>query len=121
MKNLQEQLFQAQKMEAVGTLAGGVAHDFNNILMAIQGNASLMLMGIDPDNPYYKRLRTIEQSVESGADLTRQLLGFAREGKYEPRPVDINKFIDKTSSLFGRTKKKSRSIKNSKRISGLLR
>jgi two-component system, cell cycle sensor histidine kinase and response regulator CckA len=105
MRNLQEQLFQAQKMEAVGTLAGGVAHDFNNILMAIQGNASLMLMGIDPDNPYYKRLRTIEQSVESGADLTRQLLGFAREGKYEPRPVDINKFIDKTSSLFGRTKK----------------
>ncbi|MBN1227566.1 MAG: PAS domain S-box protein [Deltaproteobacteria bacterium] len=105
MKNLQEQLFQAQKMEAIGTLAGGVAHDFNNILMAIQGNASLMLMGIDSDNPYYKRLRTIEQSVESGADLTRQLLGFAREGKYEPRPVDINRFIDKTSSLFGRTKK----------------
>lgn len=105
MKDLQEQLFQAQKMEAIGTLAGGVAHDFNNLLMAIQGNASLMLMGIDSSNPHYKRLKTIEQSVESGADFTRQLLGFAGEGKYEARPVDINKFIDGTSVMFGRTKK----------------
>ncbi len=105
MNDLQEQLFQAQKMEAIGTLAGGVAHDFNNLLMAIQGNASLMLMGIDSSNPYYKRLKTIEQSVDSGADLTRQLLGFAREGKYETRPVDMNKFVDKTSAMFGRTKK----------------
>ena len=105
MKDLQEQLYQAQKMEAIGTLAGGVAHDFNNLLMAIQGNASLMLMSIDSNNPHYKRLKTIEQSVENGADLTRQLLGFAREGKYEARSVDMNKFIDKTSTMFGRTKK----------------
>ena len=76
-KKLENQLFYAQKMEAVGTLAGGIAHDFNNLLMGIQGNISLMLLDIKPDHLHYERLHDMEQHVHSGADLTKQLLGFA--------------------------------------------
>jgi len=77
---LLEQLHQAQKIEALGTLAGGFAHNFNNLLMAIMGNASLMRLDIDPDHPNYERLKNIEKSVQSGSKLTSQLLGYAREG-----------------------------------------
>ncbi|HMK48615.1 MAG TPA: PAS domain S-box protein, partial [Thermodesulfovibrionales bacterium] len=104
-KKLEEQLFNAQKMEAIGTLAGGVAHDFNNLLMGILGYTSLMLMKTDTSHPSYQKLKTIERLVESGADLTRQLLGFARGGKYEVKPVNINDLIVKTAEIFGRTKK----------------
>ena len=102
---LEERLQQADKMEAIGTLAGGIAHDFNNLLMGIQGYASMTLMNIDPANPNYERLKNIEQQVQSGADLTSQLLGFARGGRYEVKPSNINEIIEKTSSMFGRTKK----------------
>jgi CheY-like chemotaxis protein len=95
-------------MEAVGTLAGGIAHDFNNLLMGIQGYASLMLMNIDGSHPHYERLRIIEEYVESGADLTRQLLAFARGGKYEIKPANLNEIVEKSSILFGRTKKEIR-------------
>jgi two-component system cell cycle sensor histidine kinase/response regulator CckA len=104
-KRLESQLVQAQKMEAIGTLAGGIAHDFNNLLMGIQGHASLMLMDIDAAHPHYGRLHGIQDQVQSGANLTRQLLGFARGGRYEIKPTDINQLIRKTSSMFGRTKK----------------
>jgi two-component system, cell cycle sensor histidine kinase and response regulator CckA len=104
-KRLESQLQQAQKMEAVGTLAGGIAHDFNNLLMAIQGYTSLMLLKIDSNHPHYQKLKSIEQYIESGAELTKQLLGFARGGKYDVRPVDINELVEKTVTLFGRTKK----------------
>jgi len=107
-KRLEAQLLQAQKMEAIGTLAGGIAHDFNNLLMAIQGNTSLMSIGMETDHPYHKRIKHIEQCVQSGSDLTRQLLGFARGGKYEIKPTDINYIIQKTSELFGQTKKEIR-------------
>ena len=96
---------QAQKMEAVGTLAGGIAHDLNNLLMGIQGNLSLILADIDPDHIFHKRLKNIEQFVESGSNLTRQLLGFARGGKYDVKPTDLNEIINKSSIMFGRTKK----------------
>ncbi|TSA45490.1 MAG: response regulator, partial [Deltaproteobacteria bacterium] len=102
---LQERLRQADKMESIGTLAGGIAHDFNNLLMGIQGHASLTLLDLDPSHPHYERLKSIEEQVQSGADLTRQLLGFAREGRYEVKPADMNDIINKTSSMFGRTKK----------------
>ena len=102
---LQERLQQADKMESIGTLAGGIAHDFNNMLMGIQGYASLLLMNLDPSHPNYERLTRIEELVQNGADLTKQLLGFARGGRYEVKPTDMNDVIEKTSSLFGRTKK----------------
>ncbi|MCX5819456.1 MAG: PAS domain S-box protein [Deltaproteobacteria bacterium] len=104
-KLLESQLLQARKLEAVGTLAGGVAHDFNNILMGIQGYASLMMLDLDTHHPHYERLKQIEEQVQSATDLTKQLLGFARGGRYEMRTADMNEIIRKTSSIFGRTKK----------------
>jgi len=80
-KRLEAQLQHAQRMESIGTLAGGVAHDFNNLLMAVQGNASLILLNKDSDHPDYKKIKNIEKQVQRGASLTKQLLGFARGGK----------------------------------------
>jgi len=104
-KHLEAQLQQALKMEAMGTLAGGIAHDFNNLLMAIQGRASIMLMNKASSHPDFRHLKGIEENIESAADLTRQLLGFARGGKYEIRPTDLNELIKKQNRMFGRTKK----------------
>ena len=98
-KNLESQLIQAQKMEAIGTLAGGIAHNFNNLLMGIQGNTSLMLLDTPSDHPHYERLTTIEKSVRSGSKLTSQLLGYARGGRYEIKPISINHIITETSNL----------------------
>ena len=102
---LASKLRQAQKMESIGTLAGGIAHDFNNLLMGIQGNASLILLGLDVGHPYYEKLKSIEEYVKSGADLTRQLLGFARGGKYEVKSTNLNNLIMNHNRMFGRTKK----------------
>jgi two-component system, cell cycle sensor histidine kinase and response regulator CckA len=104
-QKLHERLQHAHKMESIGTLAGGIAHDFNNLLMGIQGCASLMMLDLDPSHPHYERLKQIEEQVNSGASLTGQLLGFARGGRYEVKPTDINDLIKRTSSMFGRTKK----------------
>ena len=104
-KRLQTQLHQAQKMEAIGTLAGGIAHDFNNLLMGIQGNASLMLLETDPETARYDRLKNIERQVEMGSKLTSQLLGYARKGRYEVKPTNLNKLIEGLSETFGRTRK----------------
>ncbi|MFZ0726883.1 MAG: PAS domain S-box protein [Desulfobacterales bacterium] len=105
---LEKQLIQAQKMEAIGNLAGGIAHDFNNILMGMQGNASLMLLTIDGDHPHYKKVKAIERYVASGAALTRQLLGFARGGKYEVKTTRLDELVRRTARMFGRTKKEIR-------------
>jgi len=102
---LESQVQQAHKMEAIGTLAGGIAHDFNNLLMGILGNATLTLMNLDPDHPGHDRMKNIEKYVQSGADLTRQLLGFARGGKFEVKPINLNDLIQRTSEMFGRAKK----------------
>ena len=107
-RKLEAQLQMAQKMEAIGTLAGGIAHDFNNILMGIQGNASLLEMRLDANHPGRDKIKNIEKYVESGTELSRQLLGFARRGKYNVKASDINDIIDKTSSMFARTRKEIR-------------
>jgi len=104
-KRLEAQFQQAQKMEAIGTLAGGIAHDFNNLLMGTQGNISLMLLDIDSSHPHYERLKSIEKQIQSGSKLTSLLLGYARKGKYEVKPVDLNQLVEETSDTFGRTRK----------------
>jgi PAS domain S-box-containing protein len=104
-KRLESQLLQAQKMEAIGTLAGGIGHDFNNLLMSIQGRTSLMLMETDDSHHHLEHLESIEEYVKSAADLTRQLLGIARGGKYEVKATDLNDLIKKSSRMFRRTKK----------------
>jgi PAS domain S-box-containing protein len=104
-KRIESQLIQAQKLEAIGTLAGGMAHNFNNILMGIQGYASLMLMSLKEDHPHYDRLKNIEEQIKSGAGLTQQLLGFARGGKYETKSLDINQVLSQSAALFGKARK----------------
>ena len=107
-KRLEVQLLHAQKMEAIGTLAGGIAHNFNNILMGIQGRTSLMMMGRDPSHPDCEHLLGIEEYVRSAAGLTKDLLGFARGGKYEVKPTDMNALIKHENRIFGRTKREIR-------------
>jgi len=104
-KQLEAQLQHAAKIETIGTLAGGIAHDFNNLLMGIQGNVSLMLMNMDPTQPYYERLKNIEKQIQSGARLTSHLLGYARKGRYEVKALDLNQLVEETSDTFGRTRK----------------
>ena len=104
-KRLEAQLQQAQKLKSLGTLAGGIAHDFNNLLMGIQGRTSLMALDTSSFHPHYEHLREIEKYVISAAELTKQLLGFARGGKYEVKPTDLNHLIAQNSQMFGRTKK----------------
>jgi len=104
-KRIEAKLEQAQKMEAIGTLASGIAHHFNNLLMGIQGNASLMRLALDSSFSEYEKLRNIEQYVQEGTELTKQLLGVAREGKYEVKPTDLNDIVRDSSQMFGHTKK----------------
>ncbi len=99
------QLQRAQRLEAIGTLAGGVAHDFNNLLMGIQGTVGLLLDDLPMQHPQAGRLEEIEGYLQRAVELTNRLLGFAREGKYEIQPIDINRLVDHTVALFGRTKK----------------
>jgi two-component system cell cycle sensor histidine kinase/response regulator CckA len=104
-KRMEAQFLQAQKMEAIGNLAGGIAHDFNNLLTIIQGNASLMLLDVDSSHPHYEMLLSIVKQVQSGSRLTKQLLGYARKGKYDVRPFQLNQLVEETSKTFGRTRK----------------
>ena len=104
-KKLQEQFIQAQKFEAIGTLAGGIAHDFNNLLMGIQGRASLLQSELTSDASQLEHVQAIETYVKSASQLTQQLLGFARGGKYEVKPVDLNDLVRHTAIMFGRTRK----------------
>ena len=92
-EKLQAQLQQAQKMEAVGRLAGGVAHDFNNMLGVIIGHADMILEEMDPEQPSYANLTEIRKAGSRSADLTRQLLAFARKQTVSPKVIDLNKAV----------------------------
>jgi PAS domain S-box-containing protein len=104
-QRLQADLFQAQKMESIGTLAGGIAHDFNNLLMGISGNMELMEMDIEKGAKLAPRIGKVSSLVERGSELTSQLLGFARKGKYDAKPISLEGLVSETSSMFSRMRK----------------
>jgi signal transduction histidine kinase/CheY-like chemotaxis protein len=104
-RRLEAQLQHAQRMEAIGTLAGGIAHNFNNLLMGIRGHLSLMSLDADGGDAVRERLKKMDKLVESGTQLTSHLLGYAREGRYEVTTINLNKTVMETSDTFGMTKK----------------
>lgn len=99
---LQEQLLQAQKMESIGRLAGGVAHDFNNMLAVILGRVDLMRMKSSDDDPRAADLEEIEKAARRSAELTRQLLAFARRQNIAPKVLDLNQAVEGTLSMLRR-------------------
>jgi len=111
-KTLEKQLRQSQKMEAIGTLAGGIAHNFNNLLMGIQGRSSLMLLDTAEYDPFREHLHGIEALVKEASGLTKQLLGYARGGKYDPVPTDVNALVSKNLHMFASTRKEIEIVEN---------
>ncbi|MGA1869113.1 MAG: response regulator [bacterium] len=103
-RKLEEQLFYAEKMKAIGTLAGGSAHDYNNILMVIREAVSLMSLDIDSQHPHYKYLKTIEREIKKGSEITKQLLGFARGDTYKPKPINITTLVKESFHIFNHMK-----------------
>ena len=101
-EKLKAQLLQSQKLESVARLAGGIAHDFNNMLTVIQGHTDLALMHMQPDNPCLHRFLAIRDIVERSADLTRQLLAFARQQTIAPRILDVNKTVESMLAILRR-------------------
>ena len=99
---LQAQLQQAQKMESVGRLAGGVAHDFNNMLGVILGHAEMAMEQVDAVHPLYESLTEIHRSAKRSADLTRQLLAFARKQTVAPKVLDLNETLAGLLSMLRR-------------------
>ncbi len=101
-KKLEEQLRQAQKMESIGRLAGGVAHDFNNMLTVILGRAEMALNETDPDRAIYADLAEIRKAATRSAELTKQLLAFARKQQITPAVLDINTAISSALEMLQR-------------------
>jgi len=101
-ETLQAQLSQAQKMESVGRLAGGVAHDFNNMLGVILGNVELVLDRIGPDDPLHADLEEIRKAAQRSADFTRQLLAFARKQTIAPKVLDLNDTVEGMLNMLRR-------------------
>jgi signal transduction histidine kinase/CheY-like chemotaxis protein len=99
-KKLEQQLLQAQKMEAIGQFAGGIAHDFNNILTAIIGYGSLVKIKIKGEGPLVKYIDNILTSAERAANLTKSLLTFTRKQVIDPKPTDINEVILSAEKLL---------------------
>ena len=101
-KQLEQQLWQSQKMDALGSLAGGVAHDFNNVLTAILGYADLVLLDLPADSPHRKDLDEISRAAQRAGDLTRQLLTFSRRQPIEPRVLNLNDVVADTDKMLRR-------------------
>jgi len=102
-QELQEQLFQAQKMEVIGTLAAGVAHDFNNLLQAIRGHANLALMQAEVGSPLQKGLEKIDLAATRAAEITKQLLSFSRVSELRSTVLDLNEVVKEATQLLRRT------------------
>ena len=101
-KQLEQQVRLAQKLEAVGTLAGGVAHDFNNVLAGIRASVDLAALELDPAEPAYAELQEIGGMVDRGASLTRQLLAFSRRQVLEAQPLDLSDLVAGTLKMLER-------------------
>jgi two-component system, cell cycle sensor histidine kinase and response regulator CckA len=101
-EKLQAQLIQAQKMESVGRLAGGVAHDFNNMLGVILGHTELAMNRLDPEHPLFVSLQHIRKAAERSANLTRQLLAFARKQTVMPKVLDLNDTLEGMLTMVAR-------------------
>jgi PAS domain S-box-containing protein len=101
-EKLQAQLNQAQKMESVGRLAGGVAHDFNNMLGAILGYTELGMQGVSPTDPIHGTLTDIQKAAQRSVNLTGQLLAFARKQTVAPKLLDLNETVEGTLKMLRR-------------------
>ena len=101
-EELQEQLHQARKMESVGQLAGGVAHDFNNMLSVILGYAELAVRATTPADPLHRHLQEIVRAARRSADITRQLLAFARKQTIAPKILDLNDTLGSMLNMLNR-------------------
>ena len=104
-KRLESQLQHIERMEAIGTLAGGIAHDFNNLLMVVQGSTSLLKQQLPDLDANQKILDNIEKQVQRGSRLTSQLLGYARKGRYQVRPLDLNAIVRENTETIRQTRK----------------
>ena len=101
-KQLESQLRQSQKMEAVGRLAGGVAHDFNNMLMVIKGHTELLLNALPATEHITRKIQQIDRSADRAAALTRQLLAFSRMQVLQPQVISLNSVVDEMGKLLPR-------------------
>ena len=101
-QTLENELRQVQKIEAVGQLAGGVAHDFNNILMVISSYCELLMLQLNPEDPAFKHIEEMRSAAEKGSGLTRQLLAFSRKQRLEPTVVNLNQVISGMEGMLRR-------------------
>lgn len=99
-KQLERQLIQSQKMEAIGTLAGGVAHDFNNILLGLMGHAELALMDVPKDSPLQEDLQQILAAAMRAKEIVNQILTFTRQAEIQTEPIQVNAIVKETLKLF---------------------
>jgi len=102
LRSSEKQLWQSQKMEAVGRLAGGVAHDFNNLLTVIKGYTELILSDLGPSQPLYAEMVEVQKAADRAAGLTRQLLAFSRRQVLAPRVVSLNDLVEDTNKMLRR-------------------
>ena len=102
LKKLEGQFLQAQKMEAVGRLAGGVAHDFNNMLTVIRGHCELLMVKLRSDDPVYEKIEQVDKAAERAESLTKQILAFSRHRLIKPVSIDLKQIVEGMKDMFER-------------------